>query len=279
MFRYAEIAAEIGRTRRSGRIGADSRMVWGKNMSVWSGLRVNDQSVPDQLSHKLIERIESGVLEEGVKLPSERGFIELTGASRTSIREALHDLERRGYVKRIPRVGTVVSRQDRPAMDQNLFGDLSHSQRVIREVMDLRSVIEPPIAGRAATRRSDGELVLLREPLEAAEAELAKARPSVTEMQRLDVAFHSGIARLSHNAMLTRLMDVTSEWMAPSRGATLQTERRMRLSVGAHRSIYEAVRIGDPAKAAAAMSDHIADVSESINALHPIDEKDHEESK
>lgn len=240
-------------------------------MSAWDALQVGDRSVPDQLGGKLIKRIESGLVEEGSKLPSERELMELTGASRSSIRQALYDLERRGYVKRVPRVGTVVRPQDRPVVDQSLFGDLSHGQRLMREVMDLRTVVEPPITERAARRRSDNELNVLRESLEAAEAELLNPQPSATEVQRLDIAFHSGIARLTHNAMLSRLMEVTSEWMAPSRSVTLQTKRRMHRSVEAHRQIYQAIQDAEPENAASSMTDHLNDVFHVVNSLTSTD--------
>lgn len=239
-------------------------------MSAWEGLGVAAQSVPERLSDKLIERIESGLVEEGAKLPSERELIDLTGASRTSIRQALHDLERRGYVKRLPRVGTVVRRQDRPALDQSLFGDLGHGERVIREVMDLRTVIEPPMAERAARRRSDSELAALEVPLRAAETELSHPHPGVDEVQRCDIAFHAGIARLTHNTLLERLLEVTSDWMAPSRATTLQTARRMRLSVDAHRRVFEAIRAADPGQAAEAMTDHLLDLSRVIHTAAAI---------
>lgn len=236
-------------------------------MDIWDGLKPEDTKVSDQLRRQLIRRIETDLLEPGDKLPSERELANLTGASRTSIRQALYDLERRGYVKRVPRVGTIVANQERPEISDDLFGSLTLDERVVKEVMDLRAVIEPPIARRAAQRRSGDELDLILVPLKAAEEELATVSPSPERIQRLDVQFHTAIAELTHNTMLSRLMEVTSDWASPSRNLSVQTRKRMATSIHAHRRIYEAIAGEDDSLAAMAMQDHLSEVSRSINSL------------
>lgn len=102
-------------------------------------------------------------------------------------------------------------------MEGSIFGNMSQKQRTIREVMDLRSVIEPPISERAAVRHLARELDVLDQPLLASEQELLKSVPSPSALQQFDVEFHSAIARVTHNPLLIRLVDDTHEWMAPTR--------------------------------------------------------------
>ncbi|MBY6412857.1 FadR family transcriptional regulator [Rhodococcus sp. BP-252] len=238
----------------------------------WSELEINDESIPDQLSGRIAALIDSGRLAPGGKFPSERSLMELVGASRISVRQALQDLELKGYLTRQPRIGRVVAPAEARSQEGSIFGAMSRSQRAIREVMDLRAVIEPPIAERAALRHKTSELARLRGPLEASERALDEGNYSDAFLQRCDVEFHLTIALLAHNPMLRKLVDETNAWMAPSRQRAFQTELRMRRSVDAHRLIYQAIADRDPRRAKNTMGRHIADVLRSIDPLTRIDE-------
>ncbi|MDF3306827.1 FadR/GntR family transcriptional regulator [Rhodococcus sp. T2V] len=233
-------------------------------MTSWENLAMPSGSLSERLSERLIRMITDGELEPGAKLPNERELAESVGISRTSVREALRDLELRGLISRKPGRGTIVEAQTRPELHAGMLGVMDSSHRALREVMDLRAVIEPPIAARAAGRALEGELVTLLRPVELAERELRQPEPSVELLIRLDVEFHVVIAQLTHNPMLSRLMDITNEWMAPSRQSALQTTTRIERSVAAHRRIYEAIRAHDPAGAGAAMTGHIQEIVDNI---------------
>ncbi|MHC5560823.1 FadR/GntR family transcriptional regulator [Kocuria sp. U4B] len=233
-------------------------------MSALSGISITTGSVAEQLSHRLTRMIHEGELKPGDKLPNERELAETTGVSRTTVREALRDLELRGLVTRTRGRGTLVRAMDRPDLHAGMLGTMEPTQRVLREVMDLRAVIEPPMAERAADRALDTELAALLRPLEQAEEEIRRDHPSIELLVRLDVEFHSEVARLTHNPMLSRLLGVANEWMAPSRAETHQTQQRLDRSVAAHRRIYEAIRSHDAEAARTAMSAHIHEVSTNI---------------
>lgn len=237
-------------------------------MTAWSEIDVEAASVPELLSGRIAQLIDSGRVEAGSKLPSERALVTMLGASRISIRHALQDLELRGYLTRKPRAGRVVAPLEMRALAEgNVFRNMSSDQHLIREVMDLRAVVEPPIAERAAVRHRPSELQGLRTPLETSERELAKRPPSLQVLQLCDVQFHLAIARLAHNSMLSRLVTETNDWMAPSRQSSFQTEQRMQRSVDAHRSIYHAIADRSPVRARQAMHDHLADVLQAIEPL------------
>jgi GntR family transcriptional repressor for pyruvate dehydrogenase complex len=234
---------------------------------VWGAIDLSVGSVPDRISGRISALIERGDIPPGTRLPSERQLMAMLGASRISIRQALQDLEVHGYLSRTPRVGRVVAPPSMRTIDGSIFGRMARDQRTIREVMDMRAVIEPPIAQRAATRRRESELDLLREPLEASEQELSQRPPRPDAMYACDVRFHRTIAKLAHNAMLEKLVEVTHEWTAPSRQVVFQTEQRIRLSVNAHRNIYQAIVDGAPQRAHAAMHDHLQDILKAIEPL------------
>ena len=233
-------------------------------MSSLSSISVASGPLSEQLSERLIRMITNGELNPGDKLPNERELAETAGISRTSVREALRELELRGLISRKPGRGTIVEAQTRPELHAGMLGSMEAPQRMLREVMDLRAVIEPPMAERAALRGRATELGALLHPLELAEAELRRDEPSMQLLVRLDVEFHAGVAKLTQNPMLVRLLDVANEWMAPSRETAHQTMTRIEKSVAAHRRIYEAIRGHQADNAREAMSGHIHEVAMAI---------------
>ncbi|MDQ0707615.1 GntR family transcriptional repressor for pyruvate dehydrogenase complex [Arthrobacter woluwensis] len=239
-------------------------------MSVWDEFETVGATVPERLSERLARLIEGGRISAGSKLPSERHLTELLGASRISVRQALQDLEMRGYLSSRPRSGWVVNSAEERTLEGSIFGNLTQKQRSIREVMDLRSVIEPPISERAAVRHAHRELALLEQPLFAAEQELLKPAPSSLILKQCDVEFHSAIAQVTHNPLLVRLVQDTHEWMVPTRQAAFQTAERIRQSVSAHRVIFAAIQSRDPAAARNAMQEHLRSV---LSAIDPLTER------
>jgi len=63
----------------------------------------------ESLADSIRKDIESGVLPEGTKLPSDEELSKIWGVSRATSHRALHELQRQGYVARQRRWGTVVT--------------------------------------------------------------------------------------------------------------------------------------------------------------------------
>lgn len=231
----------------------------------WSALGVG-QSVSGRLAVELTRMIQDGSLVAGDRIPAERELAELVGVSRASVREALRELELRGMLDRRPGRGTVVLDAPRPDLDAGLLGSVDAAGRLLREVMDLRAVVEPPITERAATRGTPAEIDALRTLVEESEAAARNGDQSFERYAVLDVEFHLALARMTHNPLLNRLLEVTNEWMAPSRQKALQSARRVEVSLAAHKKIYAAVADRDPDAAAAAMREHLEQIQRLIVA-------------
>lgn len=245
----------------SGRSGA----LAGRGGVDWSVLG-GGQSASERLAAELTRMIRDGRLVAGDRIPAERDLAELVGASRASVREALRELELRGMLDRRPGRGTVVVDVPRPELDAGLLGSLDSAGRVLREVMDLRSVVEPPISERAAARGTPAEVTALSDLVADGEAAAKQGGAGYDRYVALDVEFHLALARMTHNPLLDRLLQVTNEWMAPSRESTLQSARRIQASLSAHKKIYAAIAARDPGGAAAAMREHLDEIQRLIIA-------------
>jgi DNA-binding FadR family transcriptional regulator len=76
----------------------------------------------------------------------------------------------------------------------------------------------------------------------------------------LDRRFHERVARATHNPLLWRLVEVTSDWMASIRQDTLQSARRRTTSMAGHKAILDALVRHDADAAAAATIAHIREI-------------------
>lgn len=201
-----------------------------------------------------LERLIETELRPGDKLPPERELAESLDVSRTSVREALQLLEQRRLVDRRPGRGTVVLEPDRRV--RALADELDPAARQRADVAELRAMIEPQIAGLAAARASDADLVLLERTLADTRAGL-----SPEESLALDLAFHAQLAHASGNPLLTSLCDVVAGWSHDVRRRSHTTRAGRRSSVRWHRTILDAVLAHDADAATAAMAEHLADVA------------------
>jgi GntR family transcriptional repressor for pyruvate dehydrogenase complex len=205
----------------------------------WSTLRrAKSLSVPDKLSVDLERLILSGELRTGEKLPNERDLADLLGASRVSVRQALHELEARGMIDRRPGRGTVVIDPSEGAgrAGAAIHALIAEGSGELQRIMELRAMIEPPIAALAAQRVTARDVEQLRAFITDMEHE--------TDLERysdLDRAFHHAIAQYTHNPLLAQLTDVIATEIAPSRRRTLQTPERRGTSNAAHRAIFDAI--------------------------------------
>lgn len=239
----------------------------------WNNLsRGTTLSVPDRLSVDLERLILEGELQPGEKLPPERDLAEHLGVSRVSVRDALRELENRGLVDRRPGRGTIVlSPGERAEFSYVILSAASELHSDLRDIMELRVIVEPPIARLTAARATKRDIAQLRELLEAMEREdVTKERYA-----ELDRAFHQAIAQYAHNTLLAHINEQIATEIAPSRANRYQTRERRAASSVAHRRIYEAIAASDGDRAEAEARDHVLDISRQI-ALAAEGHGDHE---
>jgi DNA-binding FadR family transcriptional regulator len=97
----------------------------------------------------VLSKIEAMSLEEGAKLPSERAFAENCGVSRTSIRNALKEIQSRRILA--VRQGSGYFLASQFALEQAVAGrDTDWDIRRICEVLEVRRHVEPHVIALAA---------------------------------------------------------------------------------------------------------------------------------
>lgn len=214
------------------------------------------QSVSVTLAAHFEKLIATGELEPGRRLPSERDLAASMSVSRSSLREAMHELESKHLIERTPGRGTIVVGPSEGVIDLRTLSGGDQDQAYAAE---LRAIIEPEVAGLAALRSTSANLLQLADVLEKTHESLLQA-----ESLRLDREFHLLLAQAAQNPLLAALQSMTSEWTNSVRQHSHATREGRRISALGHQAIYEAVSRHDEAGAKAAMEDHLLDVNTQI---------------
>src|SRR5271166_3334680 len=106
------------------------------------------QAVARQLERHIAENLKPGDL-----LPPERRLVQMLGVSRGSVRDAIRSLELMGLLEPRQGVGTVVCSSGAKAANP-LATALLDKQKQVAELIEVRKMIEPHLASRAASHAS-----------------------------------------------------------------------------------------------------------------------------
>jgi len=204
--------------------------------------------------------IRDGRLNPGDKLPPERELAEAFGVSRTSVRDAIRVLEMQGMVEPRQGDGTVVRDLSPDSLVSPLASVLARNGRLLTELLDVRKILEPPLAARAAAHASEEDVNKLRAILDRQTEKVRRGELAIDE----DTQFHYMIATAAKNSVVMRVVDVLMDLLRESRERSLQVKGRLQKSLAGHRQIFGAIRSRDQAAAEAAMRQHLQEIEDVI---------------
>src|SRR5215470_9149354 len=150
----------------------------------------------EKVAQQIQALIRDGLLKPGDRLPPERELAETFQVSRSSLRDAIRALEVMGLVEPRQGEGTVVRDLTAESLVSPLSSILSQKRELVAELLDLRLMIEPPLAGRAATHATEDEIRLLEDILRRQKEKVVRGELAVEE----DSEFHYAIAKAARNS-------------------------------------------------------------------------------
>ena len=195
-------------------------------------MRIELQPAP--LRQLVVERLRDAV-SEGRFRPGERlverELCELLGVSRTSLREALRELENDGIVTSVANRGVVVS----------VIGPQG-----AREIYEIREMLESLIAARFAEHASDAQIEELSRRVDA----LAQAYRSGEGLLVTKRALYEVLMAGSGHALATSMLRSIQLRASQLRLMTLADPERSEKSIAEIRNLLDAIRRRDPKAAA-----------------------------
>lgn len=210
-------------------------------------MRVSAVAAPvrAQVLHNLREAILDGTFKPGQRL-IERELCELTGVSRTSVREALRQLESEGLVMLVPNRGPVVAEM---------------TMEEAADLYEVRGVLEALAAKRFANNASDEEVAEL--VASADKFERIVGEGDLTDIVKCKDEFYVIMLRGAQNAVVRSVLGSLHARIMFLRATSLRRPDRSAETVAEIRKIVDAIVARDPDAAWQLSRQHIERAAQS----------------
>ncbi len=213
------------------------------------------------------EAIVSGRYPPGSAVPTEPALCAEFGVSRTVVREAIKSLVAKGLLSTGPKVGTkVLPAEQWNAFDPEVVAWQSRSglaRDFLRDLQELRSVVEPAAARLAAERATAQDIVALTAAYAGMQSAIAKGGDYVEH----DLAFHQGLLRASGNRLLMQMGQALSALLRTSFELSSERADAPALALPRHKAVLDAVVAKSPLKAERAVGQLIASAQADIEQV------------
>lgn len=205
----------------------------------------------------LLERITDRSLSAGDRLPSETELARQFGVNRSTVREALRELESSGVLARSRgSKRMMVTRPGHRHVAEGVSRALSLADVSVQDVWEGLTLLEPPIAEAAARRRTAVDVAAL----ESTAHDFATHSEQRTEATTHVGRFFRAVGEATHNRVLMLAHEPLIQLLEPSLYAMIDRvpQARQRI-VTAQKRLAEAIAARDATAANGWMAKHIRD--------------------
>ncbi len=218
------------------------------------------QGASEQVAIQLQHHIQRQGLEPGAFLGREEDLAAEFGVSRPTLREGLKLLSSGNLIRasKGPGGGIFVAHTAEEGMSRSLSDAIAMMLETgavsLEELLDVRVLLEVPLAGGAAYQPDEA---IVRQLRAAVQAEVAAAPDDFGTIAATDAEIHRTIAAAAGNRMVEALTDWIFEVLQPSLLEVLSSAVVHSAVVEQHEALLAAIEKGDPARAERAMKDHL----------------------
>ncbi|MFL5397101.1 MAG: FadR/GntR family transcriptional regulator [Myxococcales bacterium] len=210
----------------------------------------------EQVAEQIQKLIAEGTLKPGDRLPPERELATRFGVARSSIRDAVRTLEVMGILEPRQGTGTVVRDLSADSLVVPLATVLVRKRELVEELIDVRRILEPALAARAAKNATVEEVMELEDILRRQREKMSRGQPTIEE----DSEFHYAIGRAARNSVVLKVLDILMDLLRESRARSLQTQGRPERSYAGHQRVLRAIKRRDPDAAEKAVRKHLEEI-------------------
>jgi len=202
---------------------------------------------------QIVERIKTGDLRVGDRMPSEREMAAAMGISRPTLREALKLLSEAEIIEVRARSGGMTVLRD--LIPPELLTERSELVlEEVGEVLEARRMIEIQVAQVAGQKATESDFEALQTTIELQ----AKHEGEHDRLLQLDERFHLEVAQSTRNVMLLDVVRMVLRRLAIARDMTPREPSDWKLEVAIHSRTLAALRSRDPRAIDAAMDEHMS---------------------
>lgn len=217
----------------------------------------NKEDVTHLLILRFQQMLSDGVLTPGTKLPSERELATHFKVARSSLRQALKVLEIMGVITQKVGDGSYLNRDASSVLSVPMEFLFLLDDTSIRELTELRFMIEPALAAKAAERANSDDIALLRQSI----TDLEHSDCDRVKLVASDLLFHRAIFQASGNRLTGRLFYTIHRAMLNMIMVTSQLVD-LEHTLAFHKPILAAIEQRDAQLASRLMTAHLTDASD-----------------
>ena len=215
----------------------------------------NRETVESELTRKLMDYLISAQISPNDKLPSERQLSEALGVGRSSLRNALKSLSLLGVIDQRPGSGTYLRDTTSDLLPRVIEWGLLLGENNLEEVVEAREQLEVMLAGLAAQRRTDDDVLRLQHLIDGMTA--SDATHDRAHYVELDIQFHLTLAEASKNQVLAGVLRNLQSLLHAWASRVIEAAGETSSSLAMHVPILEAISRGDADAARSAMDAHM----------------------
>lgn len=204
------------------------------------------RAIHDRIAHDLAIAIVGGRYQPGEMLPGEERYSAEQGVSRTAYREAVRVLSAKGLVYSRTKSGTRINERLRwNILDLDVLAwmfEAGPTPEFLRDIFELRTVVEPAAAQFAAMRRDGQDISRMGHALE----EMRRFGLQTSEGRAADQSFHNLILMATRNEALINLATSVTAVVAWSTRFARDERKESRDPMPDHDAVFDAILRGDP---------------------------------
>ncbi|WP_205699373.1 FadR/GntR family transcriptional regulator [Conexibacter sp. SYSU D00693] len=213
----------------------------------------------EEAAEQIADKVRTGQLRTGDRLPGERSLAAQMEISRPTLREAVKVLVEAGVleVRRGPGGGMFVATNVVPVELVRQRSSLRLGE--VAQVLEARRLVEPRVAQLAAVRATDDDFAAMQRSIDLMRELVAEGYTPEDEDRflQIDVMFHLALARAAGNQTVETLMRMLIRELEIARDMAMHHPLVPEWTIEIHRRTMEAVRRGDVAEVEHVMDEHL----------------------
>ncbi len=213
----------------------------------------------EEAADQIAEKVRTGELRTGDRLPGERSLAAQMEISRPTLREAVKVLVEAGVleVRRGPGGGMYVATDVVPTDLVRHSASLRLAE--IAAVLEARRLLEPRVAQLAAERATEDDFAAMERSIDAMRriVEGGWHQRQEDRFLQLDVQFHLALARAAGNPTVETLMRMLFRQLEIARDMAMHVPLVPEWTIGIHERTLAALRSGEPEEVESVMGEHL----------------------
>lgn len=217
----------------------------------------------EEIVDQLMQRIQSGELQPGDRLPAERILAKEYEVSRAVVREAFRAMERMGCVESQVGGGTYVKTPELSDVVDPFSILFMQDEKFAEELLETRLLLETEIARLAAERRTEEQIADMKETL----LDMSKDIIQGGTGEEQDIEFHAQLVKAAGNRALELVISTCSEVLNRTVEVTQRVEGVPRQALFDHERILNAVVRQDSTQAVQFMREHLLSAQQNLKKM------------